>query len=259
MNLSRLQHILKFPNEINPSDEEILNEAIEVYPYFQALYALKLKYLANTNSFRFNQFLRKTATRTTNRKVLFDFITSTEFKQQKTVDLINQNQQKLEELSELEKTLGLSKQEAETIENPNLFEKKNYLEFEKQDKHSFNEWLSYLKVEPITNKKDGNPKNIKTKFEDNEVAKQQEIINNFIKQNPKIKPEKSNRNLERKIELKSSPSEMMTETLANVYLEQKRYDKAIQAFNILILKNPEKSSLFANRINEIKQLKENNI
>lgn len=260
MNLSRLQHILRFPNEINSADEEILNEAIELYPYFQALYALKLKYLANTNSFRFNQFLRKTATRTTNRKVLFDFITSTEFKQLKTVDLINKNQQKVEELSELEKTLGLSKQEAETIENPDLFEKKNHLEFEKQDKHSFNEWLSYLKVEPVNteNKKDKS-KDLKIKFEDNEVAKQQEIINNFIKENPKIKPEKSNRSLERKIELKSNPSEMMTETLANVYLEQKRYNKAIQAFNILILKNPEKSSLFANRINEIKQLKENNI
>jgi hypothetical protein len=50
----------------------------------------------------------------------------------------------------------------------------------------------------------------------------------------------------------------MTETLAKVYLEQKKYNKAIQAYEILILKYPEKSSFFADRINEIKNLQQNN-
>jgi tetratricopeptide (TPR) repeat protein len=49
----------------------------------------------------------------------------------------------------------------------------------------------------------------------------------------------------------------MTETLARVYMEQKRYDKAIQAFKILILNNPEKSTFFADQIQEIERLKEN--
>jgi hypothetical protein len=51
----------------------------------------------------------------------------------------------------------------------------------------------------------------------------------------------------------------MTETLAKVFLEQKKYHKAIQAYEILILKYPEKSSLFADRIIEIKNLQQNNI
>jgi hypothetical protein len=46
----------------------------------------------------------------------------------------------------------------------------------------------------------------------------------------------------------------MTETLAKIYLEQKKYSQAIQAYDILILKYPEKSVFFANRIEEIKQL-----
>jgi hypothetical protein len=50
----------------------------------------------------------------------------------------------------------------------------------------------------------------------------------------------------------------MTETLAKVYLEQKKYNKAIQAYEILILKYPEKSSFFADQINEIKNLQQNN-
>ncbi len=41
------------------------------------------------------------------------------------------------------------------------------------------------------------------------------------------------------------------QTLAKVYLEQKKYQKAIQAYEILILKYPEKSSFFADRISDI--------
>ena len=53
-------------------------------------------------------------------------------------------------------------------------------------------------------------------------------------------------------------SHLMTETLARVYLEQKKYSKAIQAYEILILKYPEKSSFFADRISDIKILQQNN-
>ena len=49
-------------------------------------------------------------------------------------------------------------------------------------------------------------------------------------------------------------SELMTETLAKVYLEQKKYKKAIQAFKILSLKYPEKSSFFADQIQAVKKL-----
>jgi hypothetical protein len=49
----------------------------------------------------------------------------------------------------------------------------------------------------------------------------------------------------------------MTETLARVYLAQKKYKKAMQAYKILILKNPEKSSFFADQIRAIKKLQKN--
>ena len=50
----------------------------------------------------------------------------------------------------------------------------------------------------------------------------------------------------------------MTETLARVYLEQKKYDKAIKAFKILSLKYPEKSGFFADRIKAVKFLQQHN-
>ena len=50
----------------------------------------------------------------------------------------------------------------------------------------------------------------------------------------------------------------MTETLARVYLEQKQYKKAIQAFKILSLKYPEKSSFFADRIRAVEKIQKDN-
>ena len=48
---------------------------------------------------------------------------------------------------------------------------------------------------------------------------------------------------------------LTTETLAEVYVEQGHYNRAIQAYEILCLKYPKKSSFFANRIQYIKNIK----
>ena len=53
----------------------------------------------------------------------------------------------------------------------------------------------------------------------------------------------------------SENDELITETLANIYLEQKKYDKALEAFKKLSLKYPEKNSYFVTRIDEIIKLK----
>ena len=53
----------------------------------------------------------------------------------------------------------------------------------------------------------------------------------------------------------SENDDFITETLAKIYKEQGHFDKAINAFEKLILKFPEKKTLFATKINEIKKIK----
>ena len=53
----------------------------------------------------------------------------------------------------------------------------------------------------------------------------------------------------------SENDEIITETLAMLYYQQKKYDKALDAFKKLSLKYPEKSVYFATRIEEIEKLK----
>ncbi len=50
---------------------------------------------------------------------------------------------------------------------------------------------------------------------------------------------------------------VFTETLARIYIKQKKYDQAIGIFKSLSLKNPEKSSYFAARIEELELLLNN--
>ena len=52
--------------------------------------------------------------------------------------------------------------------------------------------------------------------------------------------------------------ELVTETLAAIYFQQKNYEKAQKAYQKLSLKYPEKSVYFAARIKEIEVLKKNN-
>ena len=79
-----------------------------------------------------------------------------------------------------------------------------------------------------------------------------------VENNPKITPARELVDTPVKpIEIPDT-THLMTETLARVYLEQKKYQKAIQAYEILILKYPEKSSFFADRIQNIKILQQNN-
>ena len=52
---------------------------------------------------------------------------------------------------------------------------------------------------------------------------------------------------------KITQEDYMTETLAKVYIKQEKYKEAMKAYKILSLKYPEKISLFANQIKDLKK------
>ncbi|EDP97466.1 tetratricopeptide repeat protein [Kordia algicida OT-1] len=377
MNISDFTYILQNPVHINAAQTKAIEAITKEFPYFQAARVVHLKGLKNQDSFKYNQSLKTTAAYTTDRSILFDFITSKKFEQHKISSTITESQNNTKEIEveveeikidknlRMEDAIKTKLQEANAILDPELFQPKatpitiaavpnddteveveneveaetdvkieseviseeiasnekkkkkdkkkkkkkskdkkvvaektevetleteetpeqtlelgKPLSFDKKEKHSFSEWLQLTNLKPIdrsdevetkvktepkitikAEKKEETTPKIDATIEVSEEEKQKrfELIDKFIDTNPKIKPKPT---LEKTINLANDTSVdqsmLMTETLAKVYLEQKKYRKAIKAYDILILKYPEKSGFFADQIRAIKKLQQNN-
>ena len=110
-------------------------------------------------------------------------------------------------------------------------------------KMNFIDWINYIEK----NKVDINLSE--------SVDKKFDLIETFLNNPSKIEKEDLNRNQKDiSIETLTSENELMTETLAKIYLKQQKYKKAIDAFRILSLKYPEKNAFFADQIKKIKKL-----
>ena len=285
MNVSDFKALLQNPTTIlSPSETRELETILEEYPYFQAARALHLKGLKNLESYRYNGALKVAAAHTTDREILFDYITSKEFDQNHIANSLSGRETQLEEKETIseeiepnpdtEIILGETEEaplpqnigHAEKILDPALFHDKpeekeeervaekelelgKPLTFTKEERHSFSEWLQLTKMKPIQREE------IKEEAPTLDKKKKFELLDKFIENNPKIVPkEETALKVNIKESVKIDTTELMTETLAKVYLEQKKYKKAIQAYKILSLKYPEKSGFFADRINAVKKL-----
>ncbi|GGE37339.1 hypothetical protein [Psychroflexus planctonicus] len=259
----QINQVLQQPKLLANLDAYTLQNWVKEYPYFQALQCVYLKKLFINDSFQYNMQLKKTAATTGNRSILFDFITSKEFAQQEIADQIREQQGQFEDNEDF--GLGITATEAKEIADPDLFVPKpknsKALNFSEDEKHSFHQWLQLTQVKPVQRKveKSENKQKEEKEAEKSVSNPKMDKVDSFLKNNPKIKPTK-NYSPKKEIKLKTSPStQLMTETLARVYEEQKAYEKAIQAYKILILNNPEKNSFFATQIERLEQLLENNI
>ena len=119
-------------------------------------------------------------------------------------------------------------------------ENKTDQKFDKIEKYSFLDWFDVINE---------SESNLDFKID---------LIDKFIKNSPKINIKTEYKpDLEIVTESKIK-DDLITETLAKIYIDQKKYNKAIKAYNILSLKYPKKSSFFADQIERIKNLKKNN-
>ena len=207
----------------NPSaiDEEVfgeLHKLVEQYPYFFAARKLFLKSLFDNNSTSYQPELKLAAIHAGNRSLLQSFIN----KKYSVPQVLNPSEQSSPDVKETE---------MEFIE----------IDFEKpviRTTYSLPK-IDDLELKPLSEKK----------------KQQIEIIDKFIKSEPKlvIRDDRSENNPDLTAN-QYIETELLSETLANVYVKQKYYDKAIAMFQKLSLKFPQKSIYFANRISEINDI-----
>jgi hypothetical protein len=267
MNSDTFTYLLNNPSQINNLQAEQLEEIVNEFPYFQSARIIQLKALNAFKSFKYNNALKKTAAYTIDRTVLFDFITSQKFSDKTAaseipileeievidVEIIKVLHKKITD-SFSNKTSTGTLQPIKTIEIKDdateILAIGTPINFNSKEPHSFNEWMQLILKKPID----------RTDIEENTttIESKLRLIDKFIEANPKIKPvDKIADNQPVILEETADNENLMTETLAKVYLEQKKYENAIKAYRILSLKYPEKSGFFADRIKAIKILQIN--
>ena len=279
MNVTDYTCLINKPNSITENQSDALAKVLDEFPYFQSARAMRLKGLYNQNSFKYNFALKVTAAHTTDRSVLFDFITSESFIAIQK-DLYEKKSLELLDINVIDSEIVISKNDlkveispSEKLTSPSIIENKpsassklieekldigQPLDFSINEKHSFQEWLQLSRIQPIIRENAADKSPEKTIIDESK-KKKAKLIDQFIEASPKISPVKHGVPSTIHIDInKDDNTSLMTETLARVYLEQKKYQKAIQAYDILILKYPEKSSFFADRIADIKILQQNN-
>jgi len=265
MNLIEFNKILIQPNKIDKDQIDGLNTIIEEYPYFQAAHYLHLKALKAQHSFKYNDYLKKTAAYTTDRSLLFDNITSDQLDiHPAPADLIPSKEEKKEiipeetiQKEEIIETRVTDDKEVSAEETLGIGQP---LKFKSDESYSFQEWLQLSRFEPIdrTESVSAASENAtnEVKKDTSKQLEKRDLIDKFIANSPKINPSLYSSYTDVAMDSVQENESLMTETLAHVYVEQKKYEKAITAFTILSLKYPEKSSFFAHQIEAIKKLQE---
>ena len=208
---------------------DALNELLAVFPFCQTNHILYSIGLQNIESLNFNQTLKKTAAYVGDRHQLFNHLT----------DNRSQDKKKITPTPVLNKISKSSKKEVK--EKLNIGQP---IGFDKDEKHSFVEWLKLSQVKPISRHRTNS-----------QLAQKVSLIEDFIaKRKPHISKTDFFSASQQAKKSEMFNFDIVTETLAKVYLEQEHYEKAKEAYQLLSLKYPQKSSLFASQIELIDTL-----
>ena len=257
MELNQLLHIDTHITEVTESQLNALKELCKKYPYFQMAQLLYQKALQQIdNKTVYDKELRKTTCLA--HDSMKTFFRLTEITDAQLVLEGNKAVVIEEPALEIE-----NEDDVITIEEENLVEEDEQPLPIQETQESVKEELSYSywlklamgqKQEPINS--------IETEgiVEVEDTNDKIDRIETFLSNKANFKVDKTKIKGKNKNLAEDSVKEtntFTTETLAKIYLNQGLYKKAIEAYEILSLKNPQKSSFFANCIEEIKELKKN--
>lgn len=276
-----------------PADRTMIsevNELINIFPYFQSAYLLLLKGLQNTSDVKFENQLRTSAMHIADREVLYYLLKKETVKEEVTaaetpkiivaeVDNSESQQVVIESannsedfINDIEKDSVPDEEEENTLDRTILISEEFYEDDATilvidGESGSVEERIIYmdpgfsvpepaelLEIEPEEKEIE------QTEPVKEPVSKkmlQSELIDKFIIANPRIEPRREKS--ETPIPDISTPyveerGGFVTETLARIYITQGYYSRAIDIYEKLSLKFPEKSSYFASQIEKVKEL-----
>jgi len=219
MTANQISQYIEAPELMNQESLPLLKELTDRYPAFETGWMLYLKNLKNLNDASFEQELINGAIRIQNRRKLYLFLNDTD-KEPEPATSVN------------------AAQNMDGIYNL-IFPTKYSLEgIEKTE----------VPLEEIAHSIQNKP------------GKGDRLIDKFLEAQPKMpqmKDKDSGSPRENTSTQEDANEDFVTETLASIYAQQGYYKKAVQIFEKLSMKYPEKSTYFVAQIEKIKHLMNN--
>lgn len=234
MNINVLYQVMNDVSQLSSMTEEELRQMVRQFPYFQAARKLLMRKLRDDDSLAFDRELKKSSVYIGDRAKLYFYLNTASTNGAKMDSA-------LPELSLI--TTDFRQDETSSMSSSAPVDSGfNYLFLSDEEAHSIN------KGAVNSNMQEGLKEVV------GESDKEQDLIDKFVvmgagKIKPPVDTEEAIVNLA-KDSVRENPA-ILTETLANIYIKQKKYDKAIDIFNSLCLKFPDKSGYFAAQIKEL--------
>lgn len=228
--METLVNYISDPKGLNRQTLYELRMLVGKYPYFDAARLLMLKNLYLLHDIEFGKELRKAALYLKNRRVLFELM--------ENYGAPVQDEEKGDDVP-LDRTMSLIDAFLDTLP-------KDKFSLEAEGAAAIDYAAAYLK-EPEQQETVEIPK-----------LRGQELIDDFLSgDNEKIslqlRPENEEPIAEPQTETTSEDS-FFTETLANIYIKQGKYDKALEIIRRLCLEYPNKNRYFADQIRFLEKI-----
>lgn len=275
METTNLLQWMANPEFLNRDAMLALRVSLDEYPCFSIARILYLKSLLNLNDQNFSNALIRTAISVSDRRRLYYFMEGKkmpDFKLEPTTGLIDTkgfhviDRYLNHSVSTIESPLAVTNETQNSSTKPKLSRAKpsqpEAIQKNNRPKDQLiTDYARYLSDQPVTNMQV-------------EPMDGQDLIDKFLEHSKwnegalKMKPkdqafetseqvdESGVANILEHPEFKL-PEDSFTETLARIYLKQKRYSRAVEIFKSLCLKYPEKSAYFADQIRFLEKLIEN--
>ncbi len=240
-----LEQLIKHPQTMDKETLYSLRSLIALYPYFQTARLLMLQNLYILHDPSFNEELRKAAIYITDRRVIFGMIEAAHYKLKKATT----NKQKKND-KDVDRTISLIDNFLDTI--PQEEEAEEEPKKKKRKPTAADAAIDYVSFLLDTESDD--------EAEDAPQMKGQSLIDNFInndngkielKEEPEYTPES---NEESKDNGSMVDGSYCTETLARIYIQQGRFEKALEIITHLNLIFPKKNAYFADQIRFLEKL-----
>ncbi len=254
MEKQRFTDIIKNPYELNSGTLDFLKEITNKYPYCQTAHILLAKNIEYIDKQAFEEHVNKASVYAIDRRKFQNYISE---KERDAIISSKPNNNPIKQSAVIQ-TEDLKKSPREDKQKSERNSKEELLSI-------INNRLKAIQKEKSLKKENNNQSFKVFRIDDLQTLPEQKtqttkpttenLIDKFIKEEPRIVPlkEKEPANIDHSAASVSEKDDIISETIAQIYYQQGKKDKAISIYNKLCLNFPEKSSYFAKKIADIQK------